>query len=325
MCTVIETLTEYEAFLKYDKRRKKSSMRTARLCLKYFVEIYGNTETTRLQADDMYAFYENIKCRVKKRKNSDWELTGFDDVHVYKIMVNIKAYTKRLMDKGYLTHLVPADVPLYKPPRKVPNFLTKEEMAQIIEYLEWNVKYTEAKGLSRYIDVAHMWRALVWFLYTTWLRNFELRQLKLTDVNIDWQYGNIIGKGNKLRSFTFNEITKEKLIEYLSTRAKLYPEKKNPYLFYSALNNNGTWLSEFWLNAILKKIGKRAWVQKNLHAHIFRHSLATHLLQDWQSIVAVRDKLGHENISTTSIYVHTDPKEQLQMTKNIWADFLSSM
>lgn len=142
-------------------------MRTAKLCLRYFAEIYGNTDTTDLQPDDMYAFYENTKNRTKQKRNSEGKYTTFDDVHVYKVMVNIKAYVRRLKDKGYLKVLTPADVPLYKPPRKVPAFLTKQELAQIMDYLERNVQYTTAKGARKYIDAAYMRRALVWFLYTT--------------------------------------------------------------------------------------------------------------------------------------------------------------
>lgn len=124
---------------------------------------------------------------------------------------------------------------------------------------------------------AYMWRALIWMLYTTGLRNFEIRSLTFADINIDGLCGTILGKGDKLEPYTFNEIAKEKLVEYIQVRGQLFPNKKFRYLFTS-WNDKGKGLSEFGLNIILKKIGQRAGIEKNLHAHIFRHSLALHLI-----------------------------------------------
>ena len=89
-----------------------------------------------------------------------------------------------------------------------------------------------------------MQRALVWFLYTTGLRNFEIRSLILTDVNIDGLYGSIVGKGGKLRTFTFSEIAKKYLAEYLEVRAKLFPGKKSAYLFCPGVYGKNSALSE---------------------------------------------------------------------------------
>lgn len=61
MHTVIDTLADYEAFMKYERRRKPESIRAAKLSLRYFTELYGDTLTTRLQPDDMFAFYEHLK------------------------------------------------------------------------------------------------------------------------------------------------------------------------------------------------------------------------------------------------------------------------
>lgn len=215
-------------------------------------------------------------------------------------------------------------MPVYKPARKVPEFLEKHELAQIFEYAEWNVQFSKAKGLKRDTDAAYMRRAAVRFLYTTALRNFEFRAVTLTDINLNGLYGNIVGKGAKLRAFTFNEATREKVTEYLQVRAKLFPKRTCRYLFFSGINDKGKGLSEYGLNAILKKLAIRAGITKNVHAHMFRHSLATHLLEDGWSIIAVRDKLGHENVSTTSIYSHTTPKTLIEMTRGIGHDLVKS-
>lgn len=69
--------------------------------------------------------------------------------------------------------------------------------------------------------------------------------------------GSVIGKGDKLGVITFNEITKQKLIDYLEVRKKLLPNDSSQYVFIP-LNGNGKPLSEYGLNKILKKAAKRA-------------------------------------------------------------------
>lgn len=103
----------------------------------------------------------------------------------------------------------------------------------------------------------------------------------------------------------------------MNVRKELYPNDTSPFLFISAVSKNDNRMSEYGLNILLKKIGKKAGVHKEIHAHIFRHSLATHLVMDGWNIVQVRDKMRHDNLSTTSIYTHSNPLTLLELTKNV--------
>lgn len=64
-------------------------------------------------------------------------------------------------------------------------------------------------------------------------------------------------------------------------------------------------------------IGVKAGVQTKTNTHIFRHTLATHLIQAGYSIVQVRDKLRHSSVSITDLYTHSNPREQMTLTQNI--------
>jgi site-specific recombinase XerD len=87
----------------------------------------------------------------------------------------------------------------------------------------------------------------------------------------------------------------------------------------------GKWkpLSEYSLNRILKKSAKRGWVEQEITAHLFRHTLATHLAMAWWSPVAIQKKMRHSDLKTTSIYTHVFPKVMLEMTKSIGANLIT--
>jgi Site-specific recombinase XerD len=66
-----------------------------------------------------------------------------------------------------------------------------------------------------------------------------------------------------------------------------------------------------------------AGIEQNVHAHLFRHSLATHLLEDGRTIVDVMQKLGHSNIAVTSIYLHSNPETVKSKSLSLGEDLLS--
>jgi integrase/recombinase XerD len=104
--------------------------------------------------------------------------------------------------------------------------------------------------------------------------------LKDDNLNIPELYASIIGKGNKHGIITFSETAALKLNEYLAVREQYFPDTAFRYIFTLYEKGSASMLTEQKLNIALKQIAKRAGVQQNVYAHLFRHSLATHLLED---------------------------------------------
>lgn len=109
-------------------------------------------------------------------------------------MTHIKAYVKWLSDNAKLNQLVPADVPRGKVKAKIPQYLTKEEMASLFQYMERNMANAIVSEDKHRIYSAHLWRAVIWMLYSSGLRNFELRSLTYDDISISQLSGTVIGK-----------------------------------------------------------------------------------------------------------------------------------
>lgn len=149
-------------------------------------------------------------------------------------------------------------------------------------------------------------KALVEFLYSTGCRVSEIVEAKLQDINWDSNSLVVHGKGDKYRTVYFSIKCKLYLKEYIKNRVD-----NNESLFVGERKPHDP-LMKTGFEKIIKKIGKRADIKKEIYPHIFRHSMATHALQKGMDITIIQQLLGHEQINTTQIYAKNSNK-QLQI------------
>ena len=74
------------------------------------------------------------------------------------------------------------------------------------------------------------------------------------------------------------------------------------------LNRNGSKLTRAMIFTIVKNLSKKSEIKKIISPHTFRHSFATHLLENGADLKTIQQLLGHESITTTEIYMHLDNK-----------------
>ncbi|MGU4650762.1 tyrosine-type recombinase/integrase, partial [Escherichia coli] len=121
----------------------------------------------------------------------------------------------------------------------------------------------------------------------------------------------VLGKGKKNRTLHVNEQTFQAISHYLDSRPKKIPKEHKNALF---LNRDHTRISRKAVYEIVKKYGRIANIDETsvskLSPHKLRHTFATLLLQNGANIKVVQELLGHENISTTNIYVHAVDREK---------------
>lgn len=118
-------------------------------------------------------------------------------------------------------------------------------------------------------------------------------------------YIRVHGKGRKERLVPIGEQAIEKLRQWFVVRTgvKTKPGHED-YVFVST--KRCTKLSRITLFVYIKDYAQKAGIQKNISPHTFRHSFATHLLEGGANLRAIQAMLGHEDISTTEIYMHID-------------------
>src|SRR5260221_2546394 len=149
-------------------------------------------------------------------------------------------------------------------------------------------------------------RALLGILAYTGIRNLELCNLPVKD--IDFQNNTVFIKGGKGQKDGIVCISSDCLTvikEYLQE----YPRKDDETLFFTiARNKKHDRLHTSAVRKFIKKLAKRAGIQKRVWPHLFRHSLAMNMLMKGCDIYSIREQLRHSYISTTFIYIHSNPK-----------------
>ncbi|MGB6035186.1 MAG: tyrosine-type recombinase/integrase, partial [Cryomorphaceae bacterium] len=148
-------------------------------------------------------------------------------------------------------------------------------------------------------------RAILETLYASGLRVSELVNLKLSGIYPDEGFLRVIGKGNKERLVP---IGKEalKFIAIYRDEIRNHIDIVKGHSDTLFLNRRGSGLSRVSVFTIVKDTALKAGIEKNISPHTFRHSFATHLVENGADLRAVQEMLGQESITTTEIYTHLD-------------------
>lgn len=145
-------------------------------------------------------------------------------------------------------------------------------------------------------------RSMLELLYATGMRISELLSLSTDSVNLETGFLRCTGKGSKERIVPINSSAIKYLKLYLdNAREKILNGRESKVLYLNRLGEPMT-RQGFW--KILKKYSKKAGITKKITPHLFRHSFATHLLENGADLRSVQEMLGHADISTTQVYTH---------------------
>ncbi|HOK36198.1 MAG TPA: tyrosine-type recombinase/integrase, partial [Paludibacteraceae bacterium] len=167
---------------------------------------------------------------------------------------------------------------------------------------------SEINAMVAAIDLSkpegHRNKAIIEVLYGSGIRVSELIGLQISKMNLKEGYMLVEGKGSKQRLVPLSPTSIEQIEMWKIDRNKLPIKKGNEdYLF---LNRRGTKMTRAMIFTIVKDLAAAAGIKKKVSPHTFRHSFATHLLENGANLRAIQQLLGHESITTTEIYTHID-------------------
>lgn len=206
---------------------------------------------------------------------------------------SLKVFYRFLLQQKYITDNFFSKIEL---PKK------EQKLVDIIEY-DTLIKFLDSFGSST-LDLRN--KAIFELLYAAGLRVSELVGIKVADLQLNGLTLQVLGKGDKYRQVYFNEITKESLEAYLKKgRPELLQNKQSEYLF---INKNGEHLTQRGIQFILKDKWQKVIEYQNINPHQFRHTFATHLLENGMDLRILQELLGHENLSTTQVYTKVSKK-----------------
>lgn len=174
--------------------------------------------------------------------------------------------------------------------RYLPQVLSVDEVDAIIS----SVPLKDWKGMRD--------RAILEMLYGCGLRVSELCGLKISHVYLKEGFVRVTGKGDKERLVPLGETAAAAFSQWLGCR----PEPQSQFEDTAFLNRFGTSLSRVSVFKMIKERALSAGITREISPHTFRHSFATHLVENGADLRAVQEMLGHESILTTEIYTHID-------------------
>lgn len=183
----------------------------------------------------------------------------------------------------------PVDSP--KLGRYLPEVLSVDEVTSIIDSVDLS-KWTGKRD-----------KAILEILYGCGLRVSEAVGLKISNVYLDEGFVRVVGKGDKERIVPMGEMAAAAVREYMAVRPDPASQQYDDILF---LNRFGKAISRVALFNMVKNQAMAAGVNKEISPHTFRHSFATHLIENGADLRVVQEMLGHESILTTEIYTHID-------------------
>ncbi|MDX5585937.1 MAG: site-specific tyrosine recombinase XerD [Aureibaculum sp.] len=189
------------------------------------------------------------------------------------------------------------------------NPTTLLETPKIGRKLPDTLSIKEIDLLLNQIDLSHPQGerniAILETLYSCGLRVTELITLQISDLFFEEGFIRVIGKGDKQRFVPINVETQKYIVIYMNhIRNHIKVQKGFEDTLF--LNRRGKQLTRNMIFLIIKALAEKAGVDKKVSPHTFRHSFATHLLENGADLRSIQQMLGHESITTTEIYMHVD-------------------
>ncbi len=276
---------QVESFLNYLRFEKRSSPHT--------VSAY---ESDLLQFS---AFLEN-DCQISQPQEATFVLIRSWIVHlmedgigarsVNRKITTLRTFFKYLLRQGVVEHTPLLRIQGPKTPSRLPVFVEEDKMSLLLTQVDFGSDFE-----------GRMKKLMVEVFYNTGMRKSELIGLKTSDVNLYESSLKVLGKRNKERLIPVGNLLKQELSEYLKRREALGQDRLDENLF---VHSNGKKLSEnFVYSTITFYLGLVTTLDKK-SPHVLRHTFATHMLNNGADLNAIKEILGHANLSATQIYTH---------------------
>lgn len=209
-----------------------------------------------------------------------------------RVVSALRTFYKFLELEGHIKNNPTEKIGVPKISQYIPVVLSLEEVEKIIS----SVDLSDPLG--------HRNKAILETLYSCGLRVSELVELKISDLFMDDSFVKVTGKGNKQRLVPIGEPAKEAILHYLKQTSRLMAKEDTLFL-----NRRGKRLTRVMVFNIVKTHAAKAGITKNISPHTFRHSFASHLVENGADLRVVQQMLGHESILTTEIYTHIDTQK----------------
>jgi len=288
MMTWNEKINDFENFLRFERNFSENTLDA------YLRDIKKLRDYAEFDLENTGPFeitYENIQEYLFQRSKKK-----FSERSQARWISSIKSFFKYLVEDEFRTDnptnlLEGPKLGLY-----LPDTLSFEDVNRLIAVIKNDT------------DLGRRNHCMVEVLYGCGLRVSELIDLKISNINFKESYLKVEGKGDKSRFVPMASFTSKLIKDYIrDIRSKYKINKKCEDILF--LNSRGSAMSRVIVFIIIKELTEKAGINKKISPHTFRHSFATHLLQNGADLRYIQEMLGHSSITTTEIYTHLKNEE----------------
>ncbi len=284
-------IKSYQSYLKIERGLSKNTIDNytfdiERLCL--YLNTNGmNVSPLKITEEHIQQFIYAVSKEVNARSQA-------------RIISGLKSFFSYLIFEDYRKNTPMELIEAPRLGRKLPDTLSVEDIDRLILAIDLSKPEGERN------------RALLETLYGCGLRVSELISLKISDLFFEEGFIKITGKGNKQRFVPISTVTQKYILLYRDLiRSHLNIQKGHEDTLF--LNRRGKQLTRAMVFTIIKDLAVKINLNKSISPHTFRHSFATHLIENGADLRAIQLMLGHESITTTEIYVHLDRSHLTQI------------
>lgn len=283
-----EKIEDFSNFLKFEKNFSGNTldayMRDVRKLESFTISELDNLSPQNITYENLQEYiYQLSKNKISERSQA-------------RAISSIKAFFKFLLEDDYRTDNPATLLEGPKLGLYLPDTLSEEDINRIITCIDNST------------DIGKRNKCILEVLYGCGLRVSELIDLKISNINFKESYIMVEGKGEKTRLVPLANTTAEFITSYIHTvRNKTKINKKYEDTLF--LNSRGTNMSRVIVFIIIKELTQKAGISKSISPHTFRHSFATHLLQNGADLRFIQEMLGHSSITTTQVYTHLKTEE----------------
>ena len=275
-----KAVDEFLSYLNLQKRFSPLTTKNYAVDLKQFFNFLNQEVYDSRLSEISYQHVRSFIASLIDKKKST--------VSVNRKISCLKSFFKFALKNNLISNNPMQKIQGPKTPKRLPVFIDENQIEKIFNQLKFDSGF---EGIRN--------KLLIDVLYQTGLRRAELINLKETDLDLISLQLKVLGKRNKERIIPFSIHLKRSIQEYLN--AKQENNLINSFLFVNLKNIQ---LSPQALTKIVSEILSEVTTNKKKSPHILRHTFATHLLNRGADINAVKELLGHANLSATQIYTH---------------------
>lgn len=287
MLSWAEAILEFENAMRLEKNFSKNSvmayLRDIRKLQNWAENLLQKEFPGQIQLADLQEILYRQFQGVNPRTQSRW-------------ISSVRSFYKFLAEEDLLPDSPAVLLELPKLALYLPDTLELEEIDRLVK----TIPRGEAIGERNF--------ALIEVLYGCGLRISEALALRISDLFLEEKFLRVLGKGNKMRLVPLTDFTAVVLKNYLGQyRPNFVRENFITDLLF--LNSRGRGLSRVYAFLLVKDLALKAGIEKNISPHTFRHSYATHMLQNGADLRFIQEILGHSSITTTEIYTHLQTED----------------